>query len=175
MIKLFFAKHLYTIIGVVFLALLAALGVQTVRLYSEKQAHSQTKFNHATTLKALSDKTAEAYKQLQLAEAEVKTQLAAIDKQHYEELSSERKENERLRAAVRAGTARVRIKGDCKRHTNSVPKTASTRSVGNGATTVDAQLSERVLNLREQVIQAEKTISYLQGYALVCQKGIGNE
>lgn len=171
MIKLFFTKPLYTIFGVVYLALAAALGIQTVRLYKAHAAHADTKASHAVVLKDLAAKTKKAYEQVQLAQAQMQQRIEHANQKHYKELSHAQAKNDELRAAVRAGTASVRIKGHCVRHTDTVPKTPSTRSVGNAKAAVDADLSERVLVLRGQVIQAEKQIAYLQDYARTCRGG----
>lgn len=167
----FIHKYLYAIIGAVVLALLVALGVQTVRLHKAKADHAKTKANHARVLADLASKTKKVYEAVIAADKAVRNKLAKIDETHYKELSHEQAENKRLRAAVRNGTASVRIKGNCVGHTDTMPQTASTRNMGDGATTVDANLSERVFNLRAEVIQAEKQIAYLQEYAMLCQKG----
>lgn len=168
----FIHKYLYAIIGAVVLALLVALGVQTVRLYKAKTAHADTRAGHARVLADLASKTKKVYEQVQIAQAQMQQQFDQTNQKHYKELAHEQAENKRLRAAVRAGTARVRIKGSCTRHTDTMPKTTSASTVGNGEATVDAELSERVFNLREQVIQAEKQIAYLQDYAKLCQNGV---
>lgn len=167
----FIHKYLYAIIGAVLLALLVALGVQTVRLHKAKADHANTKANHAQVLADLASKTKKVYEAVIAADKAVRKELAKIDETHYKELSNEQAENKRLRAAVRNGTASVRIKGNCIRHTDTMPQTASTSTVGNAKATVDAELSERVFNLRAEVIQAEKQIVYLQDYAKLCQKG----
>ena len=159
-------------IGAAFLALVFLAGVQTVRLSAEQAAHARTKTEHAVVLKDLADKTAAAYEAVATAAATMRTELAAADQKHTKEMSNARNENERLRAAARAGAVSVRFTSASGTGSAAdMPETPFASSLGNGTLTIDPELRERVFNHRAEVIQADQQIKYLQDYARTCAKG----
>lgn len=92
--------------------------------------------------------------------------VAAVDERTQKELTDARKENDRLRAAVRVSADSLRIVGAyCPSTSNPVPASTSASSVGDAAAATTPELRERVLDHREALIEAEKQIEYLQGYA----------
>ena len=162
----------YWIAGGAAAALLLFAGVQTVRLSNEQAAHARTKTAHAGVLKDLAEKTATAYEAVAAAAATMRTELAAADQKHTKEMSNARNENERLRAAARAGVVSVRFtSAGGPGPTADMSETPFASSLGNGTLTIDPELRERVFNHRAEVIQADQQIKYLQDYARTCAKG----
>ena len=161
----------YWIAGGAAAALLLFAGVQTVRLSAEQAAHARTKTAHAVVLKDLAEKTATAYEAVAAAAATMRTELAAADQKHTKEMSNARNENERLRAAARAGAVSVRLEGHCAGHAADLSETPFSSSLGHGVPALDAELRERVFDHRAAVIQAENQILYLQDYARLCAAG----
>ena len=162
----------YWIAGGTAAALLLFAGVQTVRLNNEQAAHANTKTEHAGVLKDLAEKTAAAYEVVAAATATMRTELAAADQKHTKEMSNARNENERLRAAARAGAVSVRFtSADGPSPTADMSETPFSSSLGHGVPALDAELRERVFDHRAAVIQAENQILYLQDYARLCAAG----
>ena len=162
----------YWIAGGAAAALLLFAGVQTVRLSAEQAAHARTKTAHAVVLKDLAEKTATAYEAVAAAAATMRTELAAADQKHTKEMSNARNENERLRAAARAGAVSVRFTDPgSPSPAAGMSETPFASSLGNGTLTIDPELRERVFNHRAEVIQADQQIKYLQDYARLCAAG----
>ena len=150
------------------LAFGAAWQVQAWR-YDAQIATLKTR--HATTLQAISDKTAKAYEAVVKYEAQVQQDLADKDTRHYKELIHEKAKTDRLRACVRAGTCGVRIiaaapgASACPGHQD-----ASTSRVGDGALALDGETAGRVLDLRESVQSDAAKLAYLREYAQACYR-----
>ena len=162
----------YWIAGGAFLAVVFLAGVQAVRLSAEQAAHARTKTAHAVVLKDLAEKTATAYEAVAAAAATMRTELAAADQKHTKEMSNARNENERLRAAARAGVVSVRFtSAGGPGPTADMSETPFSSSLGHGVPALDAELRERVFDHRAAVIQAENQILYLQDYARLCAAG----
>ena len=91
--------------------------------------------------------------------------LSNMDARITKEVSDAIAENNRRRAAVAAGTVRMRyIAARCP--SPDLPTTATTGSVGNGAGVELAPAAGLdVLDLREALIRDRAKIEYLQGYA----------
>ena len=117
------------------------------------------------------EQAAAAYAAVEKAAAAVREELAAADQKHTEEMSHAKTENERLRAAARAGTVSVRLEGHCAGHAADLSETPFSSSLGHGVPALDAELRERVFDHRAAVIQAENQILYLQDYARLCAAG----
>lgn len=97
--------------------------------------------------------------------------VAGVDTKIQKELADARKENDRLRAVVRVSADSLRIVGAyCPSPSDPVPAAPGAGRVGDAAPALDAALRERVLDLRQAVIEAEKQIEYLQGYARAVSK-----
>lgn len=112
---------------------------------------------------------AEASKQIGIEANKV---IAAAATKAWKELEDDKKELNRLRGCVAAGTCGVRIiaapaiGGDTP---------AGAGGLGDDAITLDAGVSGRVLDLREAIGQDAAKIEYLQAYALQCWRATGGE
>lgn len=128
---------------------------------------------HADVLRQIAEKTLAAERAVHTASQAWAGQIAALDTQHSKELTHAQTENDRLRAAARAGTVRVRIPGACAGTAagRDLPAPGSASGVGDAAAEADGALRERVFDLRGQIAQAERQIAYLQDYATTCAAG----
>lgn len=152
-------------------AAVAAAAVWTVQSWRYDAQIATLKTRHATTLQAISDKTAKAYEAVVKYEAQVQQDLADKDTRHYQELTHEKAETDRLRACVRAGTCGVRIIAAAPgAHACTGPQDAAAGDVGNGAVELDAEAASRVLDLRESVHADAAKLAYLQDYARTCYR-----
>ncbi len=130
---------------------------------------SMLKTAHAKTMQSIADETAKALQSVRAAELKNSQAMAAADEKHTKDLTDAKQETDRLRACVRNGTCGVRIiasratTGACDR-----PEAAATGSVGDAAGTLDASVSERVLDLRDAIAADSAALSYLQDYARMC-------
>lgn len=112
---------------------------------------------------------AEASKQIGIEANKV---IAAAATKAWKGLEDDKKELNRLRGCVAAGTCGVRIiatpaiGGDTP---------AGAGGLGDDAITLDAGVSGRVLDLREAIGQDAAKIEYLQAYALQCWRAAGGE
>ena len=128
------------------------------------------KADHAKTLQAIADKTAEARAAAARYELAAHAQLADKDVQHYQELTHAKTETDRLRACVAAGACGVRIitRSTACAAGGDVPQDAGAGSVGDGAVALDGDTAGRVLNLRESVQSDAAKLAYLREYASAC-------
>ena len=99
--------------------------------------------------------------------------LSTLDARITKEVSDAIAENNRRRAAVAAGTVRVRyVAARCPRP--DLPATAATGSVGDGAgVELDPKAGLDVLDLREALIRDRAKIEYLQGYVRKITEPVG--
>ena len=126
--------------------------------------------DHAKTLQAIADKTAEARAAVARYELAAHAQLADKDVQHYKELTHAKTETDRLRACVAAGACGVRIitrTAACAAG-GDVPQDAGAGGVGDGAVALDDAAANRVLDLRESVQSDAAKLAYLRDYAQAC-------
>jgi len=151
-------------------ALLAG-GIQQTRVANARAEVAQRDVQMANLrvdLAAASDKARADADVARQAKADA---VAAVDAQKQKELTDARKENDRLRAAVRVSADSLRIVGAyCPSPADPVPPATGAGSVGDAAPALAAELRERVLDLRQALIEAEKQIEYLQGYAREASK-----
>lgn len=126
--------------------------------------------DHAKTLQAIADKTAEARAAVARYELAAHAQLADKDVQHYQELTHAKTETDRLRACVAAGACGVRIitrTAACAAG-GDLPKDAGAGGMGDGAIELDPATAGRVLDLRESVQSDAAKLAYLRDYAQAC-------
>lgn len=121
---------------------------------------------HAGVLADIATKTRTAADAVRAYERQAGLALAAADKKSTEELSNAKAETQRLRDCVRAGTCGVRI---ITRYVDQPggpgAAAAAACGVGDDAITLDAGVSERVLDLRDAIAEDAAKLSYLQQYA----------
>ena len=128
------------------------------------------KTDHAKTLQAIADKTAQARAAVARYELAAHAQLADKDTQHYKELTHAKTEADRLRACVAAGACGVRIitRSTACAADGDVPQDAGAGGMGDGAVALDGDTAGRVLNLRESVQSDAAKLAYLREYASAC-------
>ena len=159
----------YAAAGALAGALLAG-GIQQARVSNARAELAQRDVqlaNLRADLSAASDKARADADAARQAKADA---VAAVDRKSQKELADARKGNDRLRAVVRVSADSLRIVGAyCPSPADPVPAAPGAGGVGDAAPALDAALRERVLDLRQAVIEAEKQIEYLQGYARAVQ------
>lgn len=155
----------YAAAGALAGALLAG-GIQQARVSNARAELAQRDVqlaNLRADLSAASDKARADADAARQAKADA---VAAVDSKSQKELADARKGNDRLRAVVRVSADSLRIVGAyCPSPADPVPPATGASGMGDAAPKLDAALRERVLDLRQAVIEAEKQIEYLQGYA----------
>lgn len=126
---------------------------------------------HAGVLADIATKTRAAADAVRAYERQAGLALAAADKQSTEDLNNAKAETQRLRDCVRAGTCGVRI---VTRYVDQPGGAggadAGAGGVGDDAITLDAGVSERVLDLRDAIAEDAAKLGYLQQYAEQCQQ-----
>lgn len=134
-------------------------------------ALAQVRQGHASVLADIATKTRAAADAVRAYERQAGLALAAADKKTTEELNNAKAETQRLRDCVRAGTCGVRI---VTRYVDQPGGAGSADAAGGGvgddAITLDAGVSERVLDLRDAIAEDAAKLGYLQQYAEQCQR-----
>lgn len=135
-------------------------------------ALAQLRQVHAGLLADIATKTRAAADAVQAYEHQASLALAAADKKSTEDLNNAKAETQRLRNCVRAGTCGVRIITRYDGQPGCLGAAdAATGGVGNDAITLDAAVSESVLDLRDAIIEDGERLRYLQQYVQQCQIG----
>ena len=164
---------IYTHAGAALLAgALAFAGAWTAQGWRLGAQLASLQADHAKTLQAIADKTAEARAAVARYELAAHAQLADKDVQHYQELTHAKTETDRLRACVAAGACGVRIitRSTACAARGDVPQDAGAGSVGDGAVALDDAAANRVLDLRESVQSDAAKLAYLREYASACYR-----
>lgn len=153
-------------------ALAALLGLSQVRLSSEKEAHANTRANHAAVLKDLADRTLKVYQAVVAEDAARKKAVAALDQKHTKELNDARSENSRLADAVRSGERRLRLRASCPATGTGVPQAPGATGVVDGSgPRLDDAAERDYFRLRDGIATAQQQIAGLQDYVRdVCLK-----
>ena len=112
---------------------------------------------------------AEASKQIGIEANKV---IAAAATKAWKGLEDDKKELNRLRGCVAAGTCGVRIIAGQSGHG---PSDSGAGSVGHDTVELDPDVQRRVLDLRDAIGQDAAKIEYLQAYALQCWRATGGE
>lgn len=164
---------LYTHAGAALLAgALAFAGAWQVQAWRLGEQLAGLKTDHAKTLQAIADKTAQARAAVARYELAAHAQLADKDAQFYKELTHAKSESDRLRACISAGTCGVRIitRTTACAAGGAVPQDAGAGGVGDGAIALDDAAANRVLDLRESVQSDAAKLAYLREYASACYR-----
>lgn len=150
---------------------LAFVGGWSAQGWRADAALSQLRQAHAVVLSNIATKTQIAAEAVRAYERQAGLAMAAADKKSTEELNHAKSETQRLRDCVRAGSCGVRI---VTRYVNQPggpgPADAGAGGMGDGAITLDAGVSERVLDLRDAIAEDVAKLGYLQQYAEQCQR-----
>jgi hypothetical protein len=135
-------------------------------------ALAQLRQGHAGVLADIATKTRAAADAVRAYERQAGLALAAADKKHTEDLNHAKAETQRLRDCLRAGTCGVRIVTRYVGQPGGAGGAdAGAGGVGDDAITLDAGVSERVLDLRDAIAEDAAKLSYLQRYAEQCRAG----
>lgn len=149
---------------------LGVAGVQTLRLANERAAHANTRTAYAQQLQRLADKATVAAHAAVQAQQVQKQALAAIDTLRTQEKADALEQNERLRAADRPGTGRLRIAAVCPGPSAapSVPSAAIAPSVDAAAAEIAPDARQLIWDLRAALITERTQLLALQDYARAC-------
>ncbi len=135
-------------------------------------ALAQLRQDHAGVLADIATKTRATADAVRAYERQAGLALAAADKKSTEDLNNAKAETQHLRDCVRAGTCGVRI---ITRYVDQPggagPADAAAGGMGDDAITLDAGVSERVLDLRDAISEDAAKLSFLQQYAGQCERG----
>ena len=135
-------------------------------------ALAQLRQDHAGVLADIATKTRAASDAVRAYERQAGLALAAADKKHTKDLNHAKAETQRLRDCVRAGTCGVRIVTRYVGQPGGAGGAdAGAGGVGDDAITLDAGVSERVLDLRDAIAEDAAKLGYLQQYAEQCRAG----
>lgn len=145
-----------------------AVGALALAFVGQRELTATERAAHADTLRAIAQATAEAHQRVAAARDAWARDFAALDTRHHQELTRAQADNDRLRAAVRAGTASVRLKADVCPDNGAVPETTTTGELEHAGTTLDQHVQQLVLDHRDAITAAERQIAYLQDYAARC-------
>jgi prophage endopeptidase len=153
-------------------AALAATGAWQVQAWRHEAKLATVKQGHAEVLRDIAKKTKDAADAVRTYETTVASVISAADTKHTKELSDAKKETDRYRACVRAGTCGVRIVTQAApgRSDGSMPQDAGPGSVGDAAQRLDGEVSERVFDLRDAISDDGAKLRYLQAYAAQCAR-----
>ena len=158
---------------VVIAALVALLGLSHVRLSSEKEAHANTRADHAEVLRDLADKTLKAYQAVVADDEARKKAVAALDAKHTKELNDEKAKLEKLRADVAAGRVGLRVNATCTptAGTDVPPATSATGVADAAGPRLDDAAERDYFRLRDGIATVRQQIAGLQEYIRgVCLK-----
>ena len=126
---------------------------------------------HAEELRDLAEKSYAAIQAAREQEQETAAALAKLDQTKTKELEIEKAETRRLRSCIANGTCGVRIKpSDGPGATTDVPESTATDSLEPQTSTLPADVQQRILDLREAIVEDTKALEYLQEYAIQCSK-----
>lgn len=156
------------LIAAILLALGLAVGWFTNGWRAEARIQS-LRADHAKVLTDIAHKTEAARQAVERAGKAANAAIQQADRAATERIARNDEENSRLRACVRAGTCGVRIVTRYVRDASSDGAADSTTStVGDAAVELDAEVQQRVLDLRESVQLDAENLDYLQAYAESC-------
>ncbi|MBD9530461.1 lysis protein [Comamonas sp. CMM01] len=134
-------------------------------------ALAQLRQDHAGVLADIAAEMRAAADAVRAYEQRIAQAMAAVDKKSTEDLNNAKAETQRLRDCVRAGTCGVRIVTRyVDQPSGAGSKDAAAGGLGDDAITLDAGVSERVLDLRDAIAEDAAKLGYLQQYAEQCQR-----
>ena len=126
---------------------------------------------HAKKLQDVAEKTAAALTAVRKYERQMAAQLAELDKQKMEEINAAKSETNRLRRCIAAGTCGVRLNSTAGAASSHGAADAATPGMDNEAAALDVALQQRVLDLRDAIVEDSAALEYLQEYAKRCLIG----
>ena len=152
------------------LAFAAGWGAQGWRMGMQLQ---EQRTQHARTLQDIAEKTAAALTAVRKYEHLTATHLAETDRQKTEEINAAKSETNRLRRCIAAGTCGVRLISTAGAGAASSRGAADAAAPGmdNEAAAIHGDLQQRVLDLRDAIVEDSAALEYLQEYAKQCLTG----
>jgi prophage endopeptidase len=138
---------------------------------TERADHADTRAAHAQQLQRIADKTTAAAGAAFLAQQAHQRAVAAIDTERTQERDHANQDNDRLRAAVRTGTVRLRIAATCPARSSDggdVPSVPATSGVDAEAAVLTPEAGQAAVNLRAALIAERAQLLALQDYARAC-------
>lgn len=105
---------------------------------------------------------AEAAKQIGI---EANNVISAADARAWKGLEGDKKELDRLRGCVAAGTCGVRL---ITKYVQLEPSDSGSSSLGDDTIALDPDVQRRVLDLRESIGEDQRKIEYWQEYGMAC-------
>lgn len=152
----------------ILISALAALAVTVALLWWQLDSKTEQLGSVRSELKQEEARTKSLRETMRL-QRELTADAEALDARTTQELTDAQAENDRLAAAVAAGTQRLRIKANCPR----VPETTGTTSMDDAGTAELAPSARQDYHAhRRQITVTEKALAGLQEYvALVCLRG----
>ena len=127
---------------------------------------------HAKKLQDVAEKTAAALTAVRKYERQMAAQLAELDKQKMEEINAAKSETNRLRRCIAAGTCGVRLISTAGAASSRGAADAAAPGMGNEAAAIHGDLQQRVLDLRDAIVEDSAALEYLQEYAKQCLIGV---
>lgn len=144
----------------ILISALASLVVASALLWWQLDRKTEQLGNVQTELKQEEAKTASLRETMRL-QRELTADAEAIDARITQELTDAQAENDRLAAAVAAGTQRLRVAASCHR----VPDTTGTERVDDAGTAeLAAGARQDYYALRRQITLTEAALAGLQAY-----------
>ncbi len=159
---------------------LAAIGVALVLAFAagwaaqgwRKDAQLQEqRTQHVQKLQDIAEKTAAALTTVRKYERLMATHLAETDRQKTEEINAAKAETNRLRRCIAAGTCGVRLISTAGAASSRGAADAAAPGMDNEAAAIHGDLQQRVLDLRDAIVEDSAALEYLQEYAKQCLIG----
>ena len=150
------------------LAFAAGWGAQGWRKDAQLQ---EQRAQHARTLQDIAEKTAAALTAVRKYERLTAAHLAETDRQKSEGINAAKSETNRLRRCIAAGTCGVRLISTAGAASSRGAADAATPGMDNEATAIHGDLQQRVLDLRDAIVEDSAALEYLQEYAKQCLTG----
>ena len=150
------------------LAFAAGWGAQGWRKDVQLQ---EQRTQHARTLQDIAEKTTDALTAIREHERLTTIHLTETDRQKTEEINAAKSETNRLRRCIAAGTCGVRLISTAGAASSRGAADAATPGMDNEATAIHGDLQQRVLDLRDAIVEDSAALEYLQEYAKQCLIG----
>lgn len=149
-------------------AFAAGWGAQGWRMGMQLQ---EQRTQHARTLQDIAEKTAAALTAVRKYERLTATHLAETDRQKTEEINAAKSETNRLRRCIAAGTCGVRLISTAGTASSRGAADVAAPGMDNEAAAIHGDLQQRVLDLRDAIVEDSAALEYLQEYAKQCLIG----
>ena len=150
------------------LAFGAGWGAQGWRKDAQLQ---EQRTQHAQKLQDIAEKTAAALTAVRKYERLTATHLAEADRQKTEEINAAKSETNRLRRCIAAGTCGVRLNSTAGAASSRGAADTAAPGMDNEAAAIHGDLQQRVLDLRDAIVEDSTALEYLQEYAKQCLIG----